>query len=55
MSSDNENRQRQASELTLLTTMYPAEFAWRSDPPPDLTQDDFLDPSFVLTLHRKAP
>ncbi|GAB7356285.1 hypothetical protein MBLNU459_g7090t1 [Dothideomycetes sp. NU459] len=47
---DDDNRARQASELTLLSTMYPSEFSWRSDPPPDLERPDFPDPSFALTL-----
>ncbi|KAK4994013.1 hypothetical protein LTR66_005874 [Elasticomyces elasticus] len=29
------NRQRQASELVLLQSMYPTEFTWRSSPPTD--------------------
>ncbi|KAI5203600.1 DUF1115-domain-containing protein [Aureobasidium subglaciale] len=46
------NRERQAAELTLLTTMYPAEFSWRSNPPPDLeTSAITTDPNFTLTIH----
>jgi hypothetical protein len=48
-----ENRERQAAELTLLTTMYPSEFSWRSNPPPDLeTPAVTTDPNFTLTIHR---
>ncbi|KAI4729169.1 DUF1115-domain-containing protein [Aureobasidium sp. EXF-10728] len=47
-----ENRQRQAAELTLLTTMYPSEFSWRTSPPPDLeTPAITADPTFTLTIH----
>ncbi|CAC9888662.1 DUF1115-domain-containing protein [Aureobasidium pullulans] len=46
------NRERQAAELTLLTTMYPSEFSWRSNPPPDLeTPTITTDPNFTLTIH----
>ncbi|KAL1304638.1 hypothetical protein AAFC00_003602 [Neodothiora populina] len=51
MDDENSNKERQAAELTLLETMYPTEFAWRSNPPPDLTRSDFADPVFALTLH----
>jgi hypothetical protein len=47
-----ENRQRQAAELTLLTTMYPSEFSWRTAPPPDLESTITSDPNFTLTIHR---
>lgn len=46
------NRERQAAELTLLTTMYPSEFSWRSNPPPDLETTITSDPNFTLTIHR---
>lgn len=52
---DVDNRERQASELTLLSTMYPTEFSWRSNPPPDLTSTDFSDPSFALMIDRTTP
>lgn len=51
---DSSDRERQAAELTLLTTMYPTEFSWRSDPPLDLSTTDFTDPVFALTLDRTA-
>jgi hypothetical protein len=49
-----ENRERQAAELTLLTTMYPSEFSWRNNPPPDLETSSTIttDPTFTLTIHR---
>jgi hypothetical protein len=49
-----ENRERQAAELTLLTTMYPSEFSWRNNPPPDLETSSTIttDPNFTLTIHR---
>ena len=51
-----ENRERQAAELTLLTTMYPSEFSWRSNPAPDLeTPAITSDPNFTLTIHRTCP
>ncbi|KAH0269724.1 DUF1115-domain-containing protein, partial [Aureobasidium melanogenum] len=48
-----ENRERQAAELTLLTTMYPSEFSWRTTPPPDLETPTTIttDPNFTLTIH----
>ncbi|KAI5251103.1 DUF1115-domain-containing protein [Aureobasidium subglaciale] len=47
-----DNRERQAAELTLLATMYPSEFSWRSNPPPDLeTPAITTDPNFTLTVH----
>ncbi|CAD0050097.1 unnamed protein product [Aureobasidium pullulans] len=50
------NRERQAAELTLLTTMYPSEFSWRSNPPPDLeTPTITTDPNFTLTIHHTYP
>lgn len=52
MATSNENKERQAAELTLLTTMYPTEFDWRSDPPPDLEHPAFPDAVFALNLHR---
>ncbi|CAD0097799.1 unnamed protein product [Aureobasidium mustum] len=47
------NRERQAAELTLLTTMYPSEFSWRTTPPPDLEAPTTIatDPNFSLTIH----
>jgi hypothetical protein len=50
-----DNRQRQATELLLLTTMYPSELTWHTTPAPNLEQPTTLttDPSFALTIHRK--
>lgn len=55
MDREEDDRERQIAEVTLLSTMYPSEFAWRTPPPEDPSANrSFPDPAFTLALDRKS-